>query len=69
MNIKTDMFAKLFNNIKPFKIKRLRGKLDILIGSNYPSLYPTKLSARNGLVLFQSYFDTGKSWVLGTGQL
>ena len=63
VNIKTDMFAKLFNNTKPFEIKRPRGKLDILIGSNYLSLHPTKICARDGLVLFQSYFGTGK--VLG----
>ena len=63
VNIKTDMFAKLFKNTKPSDIKRPRGKLDILIGSNYLSLHPTKICARDGLVLFQSLFGTGK--VLG----
>ena len=47
----------------PSEIKRLRVKLDMLIGSNYLSLYPTKICAHDGLVLFQSFFGTGK--VLG----
>ena len=63
VNIKTDMFAKLFKNTKPSEIKRPRGKLDLLIGSNYLSLHPTKICACDGLVLFQSVFGTGK--VLG----
>ena len=63
MDIKTDTFARLFKRTKPSDIKRPRGKIDILIGSNYLPLHPSRICSREGLVLFQSYFGTGK--VLG----
>ena len=63
VNIKTDVSAKLYKNTKPSDIKRPRGKLHILISSNYLSLHPTRICAHDGLILFQSLFGTGK--VLG----
>ena len=62
-DIETDEFAQLFSNTTASDIKRPTGKIDMLIGSNYLSLHPSKLHSSEGLVLFSSYFGTGK--VLG----
>ena len=59
-DIDTSEFAQLFNKTSSAQIQRPQGKIDILIGSNYLSLHPTKLHSREGLVLFSSYFGTGK---------
>ena len=56
----TDQFAKLFPSTTPRDIRRPKGKVDILIGNNYATVHPTKGCTREGLVLYESMFGTGK---------
>ena len=59
-NVQTDRFAQLFNLTSAAEIRRPKGKVQVLIGSNYLSLHPTKICAKEGLVLFESSFGTGR---------
>ena len=58
--VDTEPFTKLFPSLKHEDIARKAGEIDLLIGSNYLSLHPTRIDCSEGIVLYKSLFGTGR---------
>ena len=58
--VKTEGFAQQFPSTTPEDIARPAGKVDILIGNDMAAIHPDKKHIRDGLVLYESRFGTGK---------
>ena len=52
--------VKLFRNLKETAVARPNQQVDLLIGMNYTSLHPDKISTSASLALFKSLFGTGR---------
>ena len=52
--------SKLFKDVKPEEIVRTTNKVELLIGSDFLNLHPTKSQSKGKIVLYKSIFGTGK---------